>query len=94
MRRALGAFAAALAVTGCSIGGTDPYSATCSDTQDLAGLDSVAKALAEEIAPSRDSDQITPRLAALISRECEQSGDPQYKPGRAVEKTARQQLGL
>jgi hypothetical protein len=94
MRRAIAAFVAALTVTGCSIGGTDPYSATCSDVQDLAGLDSVAKGLAEEIAPSRNQDQITPRLAALISRECERSGDRNHKPARAVEETARRQLGL
>ena len=94
MRGAITALAVASAVAGCSVGGTDPYSATCDDVRELTGLNSVAGALAEDIAPSRNPDQITGRIAVLISRECERATSLNYRPGRAVERTARRELGL
>ncbi len=82
-----------MAVAGCSVGGTDPYSATCADVKELTGLNSVARALAEEVVPARNREQATGRIAVLISRECERSTSSSYRPGRVVAEKARRELG-
>jgi hypothetical protein len=92
MRRATIALFATTFVTGCAaVGSIDPYAATCSDTGDLSGLDSVAKALVEEIQPRGDNDMARGEIARMLSQECE-GKSLDYKPGRAVEKTARREL--